>query len=46
MLDTREAKSFELLIDISDWLLSHPNTDWLYAKTDASMIEFVPKYQL
>ena len=43
---TREAKCFEPLMAISDWLLSNPNTDWLNTKTDASMIGFVPQYQL
>jgi len=46
MLGTREAKCFEPLIAISDWLLSNPNTDWLNAKVDTSMMSFVPKYQL
>lgn len=31
---------------ISDWLLNNPNTDWLFAKPDASMIGFMPKYRL
>lgn len=43
---TREAKSFEPLQTISDWLLSGSDTDWLFTKTDASMIGFVPQYQL
>ena len=46
MLGTREAKCFEPLIAISNWLLSNPNTDWLDTKPDPSMIGFVPQYQL
>lgn len=43
---TREAKNLEPLITISDWLLSDPDTSWLNTKIDASIIGFVPQYQL
>jgi hypothetical protein len=31
---------------IGNWLLCCPDTDWLFTKPDASMIGFVPRYQL
>ena len=43
---TRDAKSFEPFESISDWLINDTDNDWLFTKTDASMIGFVPKYQL
>jgi len=45
-IGTREAKSFEPLMAISDWLLNNSRVDWLFTKPDASMIGFVPQYRL